>query len=143
MIKEAKIFKVFKYKESGTKSKNSTSHVNSKDPDSKSHFSNLFSEHSNEIYSLKDLFELDEKTLESKMFQLVVPLAVEGKTIFKYVQIQRREINNFFSKNTFLQIVDISQKVMLNFAVGEKRLISVINATVSHEMRNPVNAIHI
>lgn len=27
-------------------------------------------------------------------------------------------------------------------AMGEKRLLSLINATVSHEMRNPINSIH-
>ena len=28
-------------------------------------------------------------------------------------------------------------------SIGEKRLQSLINATVSHEMRNPLNSIHI
>ena len=28
-------------------------------------------------------------------------------------------------------------------SLGEKRLQSLINATVSHEMRNPLNSIHI
>ena len=26
--------------------------------------------------------------------------------------------------------------------MGERRLLSLINATVSHEMRNPINSIH-
>ena len=28
-------------------------------------------------------------------------------------------------------------------AIGEKRLLSLINATVSHELRNPMNSIHV
>ena len=31
---------------------------------------------------------------------------------------------------------------MIDVAKGEKKLMSVINATVSHEMRNPLNAIY-
>jgi signal transduction histidine kinase len=30
---------------------------------------------------------------------------------------------------------------MFNLAIGEKKLLSLINATVSHEMRNPINSI--
>ena len=37
--------------------------------------------------------------------------------------------------------MDVSQKVLYEKAVGEKRLFSLINATVSHEMRNPTNSI--
>ena len=39
-------------------------------------------------------------------------------------------------------MVDISQKILYETAVGEKLLFSLINATVSHEMRNPTNSIH-
>ena len=42
-----------------------------------------------------------------------------------------------------LQIIDISQKILYDMAMGEKKLVSVINATVSHEMRNPINAIRV
>ena len=30
---------------------------------------------------------------------------------------------------------------MYNFANGEKKLMALVNATVSHEMRNPINSI--
>lgn len=41
-----------------------------------------------------------------------------------------------------LQIIDISSEVMYNIANGEKKLLALINATVSHEMRNPLNSIY-
>ena len=41
-----------------------------------------------------------------------------------------------------LQIIDISKDIMYSVAAGEKKLIELINATVSHEMRNPLNSIH-
>jgi signal transduction histidine kinase len=31
---------------------------------------------------------------------------------------------------------------MFNKATGEKKLLALINATVSHEMRNPINSIN-
>ena len=40
-----------------------------------------------------------------------------------------------------LKIVDISNEIMYDIANGEKKLLSLINATVSHDMRNPINAI--
>jgi signal transduction histidine kinase len=40
-----------------------------------------------------------------------------------------------------LQIIDISKDIMYNIANGEKKLLALINATVSHEMRNPLNSI--
>ena len=45
-------------------------------------------------------------------------------------------------KNNILQIIDISSQVKYDLARGEKKLLSTINATVSHEMRTPVNSIY-
>ncbi len=36
----------------------------------------------------------------------------------------------------------MSAQVMYDFAQGEKKLLTLINATVSHEMRNPLNSIN-
>ena len=44
--------------------------------------------------------------------------------------------------NIILQIIDISDHIMYNIAKAEKKLLSTINATVSHEMRNPLNSIY-
>jgi len=41
-----------------------------------------------------------------------------------------------------LQITDISSLILYNIAKGEKKLLTLINATVSHEMRNPLNSIY-
>jgi signal transduction histidine kinase len=39
-----------------------------------------------------------------------------------------------------LQIKDVSGSIMYDIAKGEKKLLTLINATVSHEMRNPINS---
>lgn len=41
-----------------------------------------------------------------------------------------------------LKIVDVSMDVLYERSQGEKKLLTVINATVSHEMRNPINSIN-
>ena len=41
----------------------------------------------------------------------------------------------------FIQITNISGSILYNIARGEQKLQSLINATVSHEMKNPVNSI--
>ena len=41
-----------------------------------------------------------------------------------------------------VQIIDITQRIKYNHAIGERKLLQLINACVSHEMRNPINAIH-
>jgi signal transduction histidine kinase len=40
-----------------------------------------------------------------------------------------------------LQIIDVSAKIKYDIESGEKKFIALINATVSHEMRNPLNSI--
>jgi hypothetical protein len=50
------------------------------------------------------------------------------------------EVDN--KKKVMLQLTDISGSILYNISKGEKKLLSLINATVSHEMRNPVNSIH-
>ena len=40
-----------------------------------------------------------------------------------------------------IQLVDISKDILYQRTAVEKKLLTVINATVSHEMRNPINSI--
>ena len=65
-----------------------------------------------------------------------------NETEFKYVQVRREYVETKYSKHDVLQLIDISEKILYEKAQGEKRLFSVINATVSHDMRNPTNSIH-
>lgn len=63
------------------------------------------------------------------------------KALKKYVQIHKQKVETNFSKHEVLQLIDVSSKILYEMANGEKRLLSLINATVSHEMRNPTNSI--
>lgn len=40
-----------------------------------------------------------------------------------------------------LKIIDVSMDILYERTCIEKKLLTVMNATVSHEMRNPINSI--
>jgi len=42
-----------------------------------------------------------------------------------------------------IQIIDISGQVKYDIATAEKKLLTMINGLVSHELRNPLNSIKI
>jgi signal transduction histidine kinase len=41
-----------------------------------------------------------------------------------------------------IQIIDVSKDIMYDKEKAHTELLNLINATVSHEMRNPLNSIH-
>ena len=45
-------------------------------------------------------------------------------------------------EHEMLQIIDVSKDWLLDKQKGESNLMSLLNATVSHEMRNPLNSIY-
>ena len=65
----------------------------------------------------------------------------DGKENQRYVQIKRQKFKSDTRDYDMLKIVDVSMDVLYERSQGEKKLLTVINATVSHEMRNPLNSI--
>ena len=43
-------------------------------------------------------------------------------------------------KEYFIQIIDISDKMLYNDAMAEQYFLEMINGAVSHELRNPLNS---
>ena len=79
--------------------------------------------------------------IEANVYEVINPVYANNSGKFKYVQVHRKVAKTCFSEHQVLQLIDISQKVLYETTVGEKRLFSLINATVSHDMRNPTNSI--
>ena len=65
----------------------------------------------------------------------------DGKGNQRYVQIKRQKFKSDTRDYDMLKIIDVSMDVLYERSQGEKKLLTVINATVSHEMRNPLNSI--
>ena len=63
-------------------------------------------------------------------------------SIERYVQIKLQVVESDIKKYHVLKIIDVSKDILYERAKGEQRLLALINATVSHEMRNPINALN-
>ena len=121
-------------------------------------------------FSLRDLSLMSTMELSSKIFTFdkslatkdMTKMAEEGKQIelivkglpsmrgldvefvpkFKFIQFKKSEIkNNNGSDKVMLCFNDISQKILYDTTKAEGEFLSLINSTVSHEMRNPLNSI--
>ena len=84
---------------------------------------------------------MNPNDIDNNVYQMIKPIESGTQCKFKYVQIRKEVIETWSKKHEVIQIIDVSQKILYEMAVGEKRLFSLINATVSHEMRNPTNLI--
>jgi signal transduction histidine kinase len=58
-----------------------------------------------------------------------------------FFQIKRLALNEVEEDTFMIQIVNITQTVNFKRTSKENELLALINATVSHEMRNPLNSI--
>ena len=59
---------------------------------------------------------------------------------FRFVRIKKQEYQRKGATNCMIQVHDISKSIMFDQIQNEKQLYEIINATVSHEMRNPINS---
>lgn len=62
---------------------------------------------------------------------------------FKFIQIKKSYIKAYDGKQdrVMLCFIDISQKILYDTSKAEGEFLSLINSTISHEMRNPLNSI--
>ena len=110
--------------------------------------------------SVNDLLAVKEKNLQSKIFEVKGNKIRRGSEIdafenhsqnskqildqeskYGYVQIKKRNLQLDGSTKVMLQVIDISSAIMYDQAQAKTEVLQLINATVSHEMRNPLNSI--
>jgi uncharacterized protein YjaZ len=62
---------------------------------------------------------------------------------FKFFQIKRSHVKGTTKQDskTMICFIDISQKILYDTSKAEGEFLSLINSTISHEMRNPLNSI--
>lgn len=105
------------------------------------------------FFSLSDLFEKDFRLFENKVFKMLEinqtdDMADEDRLDdmhkfkkFTYVQIKRSKFKSRLKGHQTIQIIDISVNISYDVAIVERNLLNMINAMVSHELRNPLNSI--
>ena len=106
------------------------------------------------MYSLGDFFEMSDETLQKLQIDTFVINfgsepgekdeqleEEEGNDSQRFVQVKRQYFKSDVKAYDVIKLVDISKDIMYQKTCVEKKLLTVINATVSHEMRNPINSI--
>ena len=87
-----------------------------------------------ENLSITDLIAMDPNEVELKVFKKI---SEENK----FFQIKLIELNEEDEHTTMMQFIDITKTVQCNQIKQQNEFLNLINATVSHEMRNPLNSI--
>ena len=64
-----------------------------------------------------------------------------GKKKSAFFQIKFLDVARDDSEEVMIQILDVSQRVLGQSLKTERKYLSIMNSTTSHEMRNPLNAI--
>jgi signal transduction histidine kinase len=59
---------------------------------------------------------------------------------FKFVQIKIKRIREKGKNLKLIQVIDVSHKILYDETKAEQHFLELINASVSHELRNPLNS---
>ena len=86
---------------------------------------------SNQDYSILDLIE--KQAGASQVFK--------SKNGNNFYQIKMTDLNEGDSSTTMIQFININNTLQYNQIQKHNELLNLINATVSHELRNPLNSI--
>jgi signal transduction histidine kinase len=92
-------------------------------------------------FSINKIQHLEQQSLK----KLVFTLEKESTLDFdrkRFFQFKKYSYESNGSKKICLQIIDISVSIQLQRLYDENKTLEQVNATVSHEMRNPLNSIH-
>ena len=96
--------------------------------------------------SLRDLLKKAPAYFTDKIFEIMVPRgSCESDVEFKYVQIKSQNVKKTSEKcgqqRVMLQFIDVSSRMLYNEVKAKQEFLTLINATVSHELRNPLTSL--
>ena len=92
------------------------------------------------MLSLEEVINSEGKGLKNKVFRFIVRRP-DGVKLKRYFQLLVKKYWSGYEEQRLLQIIDISKTVLYNKAKAKQQVLALMNATVSHEMRNPLNSI--
>ena len=89
--------------------------------------------------------EQNDKNLDNVIKGLTSMKNIDDEYIpkFKFFQIKRSFVQGTtkLDSKTMICFIDISQKILYDTSKAEGEFLALINSTISHEMRNPLNSI--
>ena len=95
-------------------------------------------------YSLLDIANLEacEKTIYVSKFKFLSSNDDDERANeFKHVRVQKQVLQEGDETRVMITLIDNSAEVQCNKVSTEKLIMSMVNATVSHDIRNPLNSI--
>ena len=99
----------------------------------------------NDITKMADEQKGNQQNLDNVIKNISAMKNIDEEYIpkFKFFQIKRSFIKSPDKKDNKIMIcfIDISQKILYDTTKAEGEFLSLINSTISHEMRNPLNSI--
>lgn len=102
-----------------------------------------------QVFSLRELMEKTPEFLRQNVFKVMFEKEDE-ESRFKYIQIKIKSIITGNQKliegeqkeiSMLIQLVDISDKILYTDVKAQHSFLEMINAAVSHELRNPLNSL--
>ena len=94
--------------------------------------------------SLQDFLSIDDKTKEESIvfgLNLTQEKVDDPSTCQNFVQLKCKEFYSNGKQMKMIQIVDVTHHILYTEYKAKIEFTSMINATVSHELRNPLNSI--
>ena len=105
------------------------------------------------VLSLNDLIKFQDMDLKNITFEIVDAtsnnsendqtnlLAFKGQNTQNFVQIKKKEYIKQGQTRIMLQFINVSKDIMYEQVHAENEFLAITNATVSHELRNPLQSI--
>ena len=99
------------------------------------------------MFALREILCQSKQYLSDKVFQVTRSGEKDHDASFQFVHFKLgtiKSVPSSASRNadrTFLQMIDVSHKLLYNEAKAEGSFLTLINAAVSHELRNPLNSL--
>ena len=90
--------------------------------------------------SIDQILDTDFKDLEKIIFKLKID-SEEKEESATFVQLKLRTYDKSGKKMKLMQIIDVTDYIMYTEIKAKNQFTTLINACVSHELRNPLNSI--
>lgn len=97
-------------------------------------------------FSFNDLMKIKAKDLNEMCFELIAKDQLLGDSDNKveiklYFKIKQKKYLKNDEEKVMMQIVDITKTIMYEEVYAQNQFLAITNATVSHELRNPLQSI--
>lgn len=89
------------------------------------------------IYCIQELIEMNPRKLSKMTFE-VKSIGGQEQVTAPYVKINTKTYQNNNQTKQLVKIIDVTQNILYEQVFAENEFLSITNATVSHELRNPL-----